>query len=313
MQKFLQLNGLDLLLQNSPFSIPCLKSLLNNSIGRAFVLGHENALNVISESLVCDDYKVKIDVLEILGAVCLIPGGHKKVLDAVGWFKEWYGERVRFQSLVTELNHLLIKPTAKMQNQQSEEYHQQLTKQSLNIKTAIISFLNAILSYGPGQTSLEYRLHLRYELLMLGIIPITDKLRTAYSDSIILIKHLDFFNEMRLDDEREFSNRFNESVHINLNDLNGVFGLICEKLVHSVEYSHFSSLLVHLLKLCGVGGNNSNENCGGSDANVVGALGAGINNDEKRRWLIIDKLVQQIVLDFYNVQDEIVVEDLVER
>lgn len=36
-------------------------------------------------------------VLEILGACCLVPGGHKKVMDAMAHFQEYAEERTRFQ------------------------------------------------------------------------------------------------------------------------------------------------------------------------------------------------------------------------
>lgn len=36
-------------------------------------------------------------VLEILGAVCLVPGGHRKVLEAMLHFQQYAGERTRFQ------------------------------------------------------------------------------------------------------------------------------------------------------------------------------------------------------------------------
>lgn len=78
----------------------------------------------------------------------------------------------------------------------------------MSLKTAIMSFINAVLSQGAGvvscrrllgatghtklvwegvlqgsssnfsfQESLDFRLHLRYEFLMLGIQPVIDKLR----------------------------------------------------------------------------------------------------------------------------------------
>lgn len=50
-------------------------------------------------------------------------------------------------------------------------------RDDVGFKTAIMSFINAMLSYGPGQENLEFRLHLRYEFLMLGIQPIISKLR----------------------------------------------------------------------------------------------------------------------------------------
>ena len=47
-----------------------------------------------------------------------------------------------------------------------------------------MSFINAILNYGPGQENLEFRLHLRYEFLMLGIQPVIDKLRKSENETL---------------------------------------------------------------------------------------------------------------------------------
>ena len=41
-----------------------------------------------------------VTVLEILGAVCLVPGGHKKALDAMTHFQKFNEERTRFQVLL---------------------------------------------------------------------------------------------------------------------------------------------------------------------------------------------------------------------
>ena len=45
----------------------------------------------------CENIKTKISVLEILGGVCLVPGGHRKVLDAMCHYQQYASERMRFQ------------------------------------------------------------------------------------------------------------------------------------------------------------------------------------------------------------------------
>lgn len=69
-------------------------------------------------------------------------------------YQKYAGERARFQGIVNELDR------------STGAY-----RDDLGLKTAIMSFVNAVLNYGPGEDSLEFRLHLRYELLMMGIQP----------------------------------------------------------------------------------------------------------------------------------------------
>ena len=76
------------------FYLPC---FLTMQTGRAHVLAHPSSIKIISQSLSADNPKVKMAVLEILGAVCLVPGGHRKVLEAMLHFQEYAGERTRFQ------------------------------------------------------------------------------------------------------------------------------------------------------------------------------------------------------------------------
>jgi hypothetical protein len=43
-------------------------------------------------------------VLEILGAVCLIPGGHRRVMEAMSNFTKVVGEKFRFETAVNCLS-----------------------------------------------------------------------------------------------------------------------------------------------------------------------------------------------------------------
>ena len=93
-------------------------------------------------------------------------------------------ERVRFQSLISDL----CKDDEAESDEQSDHY-----------KIAVLSFINASLKYGADENSLEFRLHLRYEFLMLGLGAVLENLRQRESDSIM--KHIEFFERFRLDDE----------------------------------------------------------------------------------------------------------------
>lgn len=43
------------------------------------MLAHPTSIDLIAQSLETENVKTKVAALEILGAVCLVPGGHKKV------------------------------------------------------------------------------------------------------------------------------------------------------------------------------------------------------------------------------------------
>lgn len=61
------------------------------------MLAHPTGINIIAQSLAAENIKTKFAALEILGAVCLVPGGHKKVLSAMIHLQQFAYERARFQ------------------------------------------------------------------------------------------------------------------------------------------------------------------------------------------------------------------------
>lgn len=263
--RFIELDGLSALLdylegmdyQTSQSSIHtnligCFKALMNNSTGRAHVLAHPTSINTIAQSLNTENIKTKIAVLEILGAVCLVSGGHKKILDAMQHYQKFAFERTRFQGIINDLD----RSTG-------------IYRDEVNLKTAIMSFVNAVLNYGLGQENLEFRLHLRYEFLMLGIQPIIDKLRNHENET--LNRHLDFFEMVRNEDEKELARKF-ECDHVDTKSASTMFDLIRKKLSYTAAYPHLLSLLEHCLLL---------------------PLDYG---SHPQHWLLFDRIVQQIIL-----------------
>ncbi|XP_061377026.1 disheveled-associated activator of morphogenesis 1 isoform X2 [Danaus plexippus] len=229
-----------------------IKALMNNSTGRAHVLAHPTSIDLIAQSMDTENVKTKVAALEILGAVCLVPGGHKKVLEAMIHYQKYAGERARFQGIVNELDR------------STGAY-----RDDLGLKTAIMSFVNAVLNYGPGEESLEFRLHLRYELLMLGIQPVIEKLRKYENET--LDRHIEFFELVRCEDERELGRRY-EHTHVDTKSAAAMFELLRRKLSHTAAYGHLLSLLQHLLLL------------------------PLEYNPHSQHWLLLDRVVQQIVL-----------------
>ncbi|XP_049874997.1 disheveled-associated activator of morphogenesis 1 isoform X2 [Pectinophora gossypiella] len=232
--------------------IAAIKALMNNSTGRAHVLAHPTSIDLIAQSLDTDNVKTKVAALEILGAVCLVPGGHKKVLEAMVHYQKYAGERARFQGIVNELDR------------STGAY-----RDDLGVKTAIMSFVNAVLNYGPGEDSLEFRLHLRYELLMLGIQPVIEKLRKYENET--LDRHIEFFEMVRMEDERELARRFDKQ-HVDTKSASAMFELLRRKLSHTAAYPHLLSLLGHLLML------------------------PLEYSPQSQHWLMLDRVVQQLVL-----------------
>ncbi|XP_071399371.1 disheveled-associated activator of morphogenesis 1 isoform X3 [Centroberyx affinis] len=233
--------------------IGCIKALMNNSQGRAHVLAHGESINIIAQSLATENIKTKVAVLEILGAVCLVPGGHKKILESMLHYQRFASERTRFQTLLTDLD----RSTGRYRDE-------------VSLKTAIMSFINAVLSQGAGEASLEFRIHLRYEFLMQGIQPVIDKLRSHENST--LDRHLDFFEMLRNEDELVLSKRF-DAIHIETKSASQVFELIRKNLNHTEAHPHFLSVLQHCLM-----------------------MPYKRNGNTVQYWLLLDRIVQQLVL-----------------
>uniref|UniRef100_A0A8C5PC98 Dishevelled associated activator of morphosis 2 n=1 Tax=Leptobrachium leishanense TaxID=445787 RepID=A0A8C5PC98_9ANUR len=150
-------------------------------------------------------------------------------------------------------------------------------RDEVNLKTAIMSFINAVLNAGAGEDNLEFRLHLRYEFLMLGIQPVIDKLRRH--ENATLDRHLDFFEMVRNEDEMELAKRF-EMVHIDTKSASEMFELVKKKLKHTDGYPYLLSILQHCLQMPYKWQGNSLQ-----------------------QWQLLDRILQQIVLQDENGDD----------
>ena len=132
-------------------------------------MAHPTGINVIAQSLNSENTRTKIAALELLGAICIVPGGHKKVLEAMLHYQDFASERTRFQ--VRRRSSVTVIPRKRLTTIDSSSSQGIINdldrstgqyRDDVNIKTALMSFINAIINYGPGQENLEFRLHLRF-------------------------------------------------------------------------------------------------------------------------------------------------------
>ena len=150
-------------------TIKCISSLMNNTHGLKCVISHPDSMTIIAQSLHTTDIPTKIRVLEILGGVCLIPEGHRKVLHALSQFCSFAGERFRFQTILSELAR-----------------DTQMGNLDIDCKIAALGLVNAAICAGPGREDIGFRLHIRHEVLMLGIEPIMDALKAYVAPTFCL-------------------------------------------------------------------------------------------------------------------------------
>ncbi|KAJ3124435.1 Disheveled-associated activator of morphogenesis 1, partial [Irineochytrium annulatum] len=209
--------------------IKCLKSLMNNKIGLSAVLDHDESLNVIALSLRSPSGRTRALVLEIFGAVCLIPGGHRCVLEGMDALQETAGMRFRFEIVVHSL-------------WQSCQGSTPLEKE---LQVASMSFINAVICGGPG-VNLEFRMHLRYEFLQLGLMQLIDKI--GFIENELLQTQIDVWIAGLEADEEDCFNKI-DTEFVNLDDPEDVFQALNTSMNLSSCLSPFSSILKHLLLL----------------------------------------------------------------
>uniref|UniRef100_A0A158P679 FH2 domain-containing protein n=1 Tax=Angiostrongylus cantonensis TaxID=6313 RepID=A0A158P679_ANGCA len=225
--------------------------------GRVAVLQDQEALLVITRGIDLRDCKCKILAVEILSGLCFVPeDGHQQVLTALTRVSPLLGERTRFQILVNDLHR---------------KY--QSDKETDRARITILGLINALLRTGHAETSLEFRVHLRCEFLLLGMANALSLIRPQAS--YLLQDHLDLFEMMRKEDEIVLLSGNSEdsgaSSPVNFESAADMAEALQSKLRSSPALPHFMSLLQHLLM---------------------------VPSDEKhfRMWRLFDMILQHLTL-----------------
>ncbi|KAG5456475.1 MAG: armadillo-type protein [Olpidium bornovanus] len=246
---------------------------MNNRVGLSAVLECPGSLLTIAMALRARSLRTRMLVLEMLSAVCLIPGGHRPVVQAMSDLVGCLGERARFETVINCLNLYGGVRGWPGPNERTVE-----------VQAACLSFLNSLIYGGPGGTSLEFRMHLRFEFTILGIESLLQRLRSVVNEYLETQLHI--YESRALADEEEVAARaglplggLQPSVSteagvapVTLHDPEKIAGMLMSSLRQTRSWIPFVNTLAHALLL---------------PSNPI---------KKQKYWCLIESLVVQLVL-----------------
>nr|XP_032807597.1 formin-like protein 3 isoform X2 [Petromyzon marinus] len=140
--------------------IMCLRAIMNYQYGFNMVMEHASCVNEVALSLNNRNPRTKALVLELLAAVCLVMGGHDKILAAFDNFKEVCAERYRFEKLM--------------------EYFR-IDDTKVDFMVACMQFINIVVH---SVEDMNFRVHLQYEFTHLGLDGYLERLKNTESERL---------------------------------------------------------------------------------------------------------------------------------
>lgn len=218
--------------------IRCLKAVVNNTWGLNVLLRPDQhaAVLLLAQCLDPNKPQAMCEAVKLLAGFCLIQerNGYDKVLRAVtnaAATPDKSGER--FKSIVEALfvEHEL----------EEKGYGRTETKGELCYHTLI--FINTLTN---TPSDLNFRLHLRCEMMRSGLYDRLELLSKIVIQDPRLETHFKIFNSYREEDYEEFSSRF-DHVRLEIDDINDCFELVKNMVVDTVAEPYFLSIMQHLL------------------------------------------------------------------
>ncbi|XP_060808881.1 protein diaphanous isoform X2 [Amyelois transitella] len=198
--------------------IRCIAAILNNTVGIRTMFECREALPVLARSLQPRQPVCALEAAKVLAAICLIPNGHEKVLEAITMAGE-SSQKPRFLPIVEGLD----------------------PKAPESLKNGCMQLMNAIIT---EPEELEFRMHLRSEFMRTGLYDLIDELR-ASSERAREIQ-MTVFDTHAAADHDEFLARFDD-VRVDFNDANECFELVKNLVLDTPAEPYLLSILQHLL------------------------------------------------------------------
>ncbi|XP_038131636.1 protein diaphanous homolog 1-like isoform X1 [Cyprinodon tularosa] len=200
--------------------IRCLKAFMNNMYGLKSMLGSEEGIHLLVRAINPKVATMMVDAVKLLSALCILEHPenlHERVLEAITEEAEKRGTE-RFQPLVTGMNSTHIP-----------------------LKGACMQLINALISRAE---ELDFRIHIRSELLRLGLREQLGEFRVIENEELKV--QLMVFDEQAEDDSEELKGRLDD-IRIEMDDVRDVFEILVNTVKDSKAENHFLSLMQHLL------------------------------------------------------------------
>ncbi|XP_057588594.1 protein diaphanous homolog 1-like isoform X2 [Hippopotamus amphibius kiboko] len=201
--------------------IRCLKAFMNNKFGIKTMLEAEEGILLLVRAMDPAVPNMMIDAAKLLSALCILPQPedmNERVLEAMTERAEM-DEVERFQPLLDGLK----------------------SGTSMALKVGCLQLINALIT--PAE-ELDFRVHIRSELMRLGLHQVLQDLREIENDDMRV--QLSVFDEQGEEDSYDLKGRLDD-IRMEMDDFSEVFQILLNTVKDSKAEQHFLSILQHLL------------------------------------------------------------------
>ncbi|XP_051057125.1 protein diaphanous homolog 1 [Phodopus roborovskii] len=201
--------------------IRCLKAFMNNKFGIKTMLEAEEGILLLVRAMDPAVPNMMIDAAKLLSALCILPQPedmNERVLEAMTERAEM-DEVERFQPLLDGLK----------------------SGTSIALKVGCLQLINALIT--PAE-ELDFRVHIRSELMRLGLHQVLQELREIENEDMRV--QLSVFDEQADEDFFDLKGRLDD-IRMEMDDFGEVFQILLNTVKDSKAEPHFLSILQHLL------------------------------------------------------------------
>ncbi|XP_078116742.1 protein diaphanous homolog 1 isoform X3 [Sander vitreus] len=200
--------------------IRCLKAFMNNKYGLKSMLESVEGIPLLVKAINPQVPHMMVDAVKLLSAISILEHPenlHERVLEAITEEAE-IRDIERFQPLLAGMiNH------------------------NIALKGGCMQLINALISRGE---ELDFRIHIRSELLRLGLRDLLTEVRMIENEELRV--QITVFDEQAEDDSEDLKARL-EDIRIEMDDVREVFEILFNTVKDSKGETHFLSMMQHLL------------------------------------------------------------------